>query len=432
MRKKYVLGFLLIVIFLFASYIYLNLQRQNIDEDASKRYVVMRDSLDAAYNFPPEWFEEKTYSKEFIVEGELIDNLYLNLGIQHYKFPDNFKRITDVISQIEWDLFHQDVDAIKPVTDKLIAYAARPDYELSAFAEAISKDNPDYSKKYATVLICAKALLMRAYSAAQQEQWTEAFEANLASHRMAQRKPYDAVQTHLTGLAIQKKSTLNTSWLIQHCDDETVLLKALKELRKIDKKVNLGMMDDVVKMDILAALRRAKKINPDIDATPGEKGSFYYKQLVSHWLKEGNQSYMSSYFQTRLPSKELLYCGRMIGLGKLVDDQVLRVSMPNQDFAKYVEMDRTTRYKLTCLSLASKLYKMNKGMHPQNITDLIPEYFDAELYDPFTAGDEKTPFAFDAQKKTFYSVGPDKSDDLNSIKYDPTNGINSRGDISAY
>ncbi len=398
-----------------------------------ENYAVMRECLDNTLDVPPEWFADTDYDQGLIQQSNDLSIIYQNLDLQKYAFDIITKILKgDAISQEQWDVIHQDVESMRAYTDKLMAYTKRPDYELSALAEIPSYYSASRSPNYLMLQIASKALQLRTYSAAKSGQWRDAFQANLASHRMAQRRPAIDLIAHLIAAAIQEMSCYSTAWLMKRCDDEVVLREALEELKLLDKKVNLNVLDKILELTIINRLHWVKKDNPDIDMTPGKTGYFYFQQLSSSCLAEMKMMQKQHNIQTNLPSAEVLSIWKAIGFEKQVTEMLFSVSMPNILNARFREKNATARYQVTLLYLASKLYQINKGEHPQKFNDLMPDYFDAEIYDPFVEDGVTKPYAFDASKKMFYSIGPDKKDDLNKIPYDPSNGLSSRGDISAY
>jgi hypothetical protein len=63
---------------------------------------------------------------------------------------------------------------------------------------------------------------------------------------------------------------------------------------------------------------------------------------------------------------------------------------------------------------------------PSEFTDLISKWLPEIPNDPFA----DKPYLWDASHETFYGIGPDGKDDQNLVRYDPTNGTTSEGDLS--
>jgi hypothetical protein len=398
----------------------------------SENYAAIRKCLDSDFDVPPEWLEAVTYSSELIGFCKKIDNIYKNLDLSQYDFSIIEKiQLNEPISEDEWDKLHKDVEWMRHLTNKLIECTLRPDYELSALEEEATKFPPNDCPNFMLLQNSSKILLLRSYSSAHNKQWRKAFEANLASHRMAQRRPDSNLLIHFFSIMIQEISSDNTIWLMQRCDDEAVLHEAFNELKSLDKKVNLIVLDRVLQLSIVDELRTAKKEHATLDLTPGKKGRFYYRQLCIHWLDEMSTSRMNELFTPEFPSKALLSVGQAIGFGAQADELIFSINARINN-AKIRDGIGLAKYKVMLLALATRLYELENGEHPRQSSGLIPEYFEAELYDPFVEDGDKKPYVFDASKKIFYSIGPDKKNNLNDMRYDPSNGLTSRGDISAF
>ena len=431
MKKIFILALLLVIGIYLSLHYFINQWVRG--QYTPENYALMRECLDNTLDAPPEWFAEVKYGQELIEQGNHLDIMYDNLDLQVYTFDIITKILQgDPIKKDEWIQIHQDVASMRDYTDKLIAYTQRPDYELSALVESPSLISSTEKPNYLMLQIASKALQLRTYSTAKTGTWREAFEANLASHRMTQRRSNINLISHLIAVAIQEMSCHYTAWLIQRCDDDSVLSKAFDELKALDQKVNLNALDHILALNIITRLHSVKKDHPGIDMTPGKTGYFYFQQLSDYSLEEMKKMPKEHYTQTNLPSATVLSMWKTMGFGKQVTEMIFSVSMPNILNARFRERNATARYQAMLLSLASKLYQMNKGVHPQKFNDLMPDYFEEEIYDPFVEDGVTKPYAFDASKKMFYSIGPDKKDDLNKIPYDPSNGLISRGDISTY
>ncbi|MCA9427322.1 MAG: hypothetical protein KC994_19735, partial [Candidatus Omnitrophica bacterium] len=87
-----------------------------------------------------------------------------------------------------------------------------------------------------------------------------------------------------------------------------------------------------------------------------------------------------------------------------------------------------TALNLTRLQIANRIHELETGEKAKDMSHLVPILLPLAPVDPFT----DQPFHWDASRETFYSVGPDEMDDGNSIRYSPTNGSKSVGDVSVW
>ena len=72
-------------------------------------------------------------------------------------------------------------------------------------------------------------------------------------------------------------------------------------------------------------------------------------------------------------------------------------------------------------------YGKLKKLYSDYNSQLSQDQIDREFRDPFSKGDFR--FINKDSRVVIYSIGPDKIDQNNALIYDPTNGINSHGDI---
>ena len=102
--------------------------------------------------------------------------------------------------------------------------------------------------------------------------------------------------------------------------------------------------------------------------------------------------------------------------------------MPNTLEARTREQTAKAKFDLARLVLARRLEQLENNVASQDASQFVPDYFALELRDPFV----EAAYLWDAKDEAFYSVGPDKGNDNNRIRYDPTNGTISVGDISLF
>ena len=82
-----------------------------------------------------------------------------------------------------------------------------------------------------------------------------------------------------------------------------------------------------------------------------------------------------------------------------------------------------SKYDLLRLTIALKIYKLEQGEEPTDLSLLAPDLLPLIPLDPFT---DALPYRM---KPFFYAVGPDGIDQQGALRYDPTNGAFSAGDV---
>ena len=100
--------------------------------------------------------------------------------------------------------------------------------------------------------------------------------------------------------------------------------------------------------------------------------------------------------------------------------------VPNSLQAHTRERIAKAKFDLARLALTSRIELLDSGYSSALDEELITKYLSKPPEDPFTG----TMYLWDTQDRTYYSLGPDKSDNYNGVSYDPTNGTLSMGDVS--
>ena len=112
----------------------------------------------------------------------------------------------------------------------------------------------------------------------------------------------------------------------------------------------------------------------------------------------------------------------------MAEKMLYKIAVPNTLEAHTRERTAKVKFDLARLLLARRLEQLESNAAPQYASQFAPDYFAVELRDPFV----KIAYLWDANYGVFYSVGPDESNDSNRIRYDPTNGTISVGDIALF
>ena len=109
-----------------------------------------------------------------------------------------------------------------------------------------------------------------------------------------------------------------------------------------------------------------------------------------------------------------------------------RVEWPNVEKTVYTEaavLARVNLAQITMLPIAAgaKKYFLIHKQWPASLSMLVPQYLEESSPDPF--GKESFTIFFHPAGFRIYSLGPDRIDNKGNLPYNPTNGINSAGDI---
>ncbi|MCA9437276.1 MAG: hypothetical protein KC978_15930, partial [Candidatus Omnitrophica bacterium] len=219
--------------------------------------------------------------------------------------------------------------------------------------------------------------------------------------------------------------------------DPILLKKVLTELSEATMSVHVSSMRDFQTMDILGTMRFAKRGGDfNFDFTPGAPLVDYSHQLLQPGAPyyEGLRDPDVRFYL--YPYHDLPFD---VDLNWIIDSpfrsSVLRLEefFCVENFTYWWDVVLRSVYfetalNLTRLQIANRIHELETGEKAKDMSHLVPKLLPLAPVDPFT----DQPFLWDASRETFYSVGPDDMDDGNSIRYSPTNGSKSVGDVSVW
>lgn len=396
------------------------------DGYAPEQYAQMKKYFDSPVDLPKEYYEVKTYSQPLLDAGKEVNQLYKQTDPTKIDFIvlDQLKNGAQLLEG-EWGQIDSYCNNIQPFLDKLAFYVRLPGYEIGAWA-IDKRDENSTIPNFLSIQVSAKALLLRAYAAANQKNWREAFESNLTVYELIKRSPGESVIGHLVSIAVEGMAVDVTLQLARACDDVDVLKKSLNEMNRLDAKINPDILLNSQVLDLISGLREFKKRDSSIDLTPGKTGRYYFRQMVDFVAqKERNQQWPEKF-----PELWVIKLGRYLGFGFEIDAILYKVFTPNLQTAQIRERATITNFRMAQIALASRMEELKTGKPVNRVADLVPGYFSQEPLDPFANGGKGSAFLYDETQKMFYGVGPDQIDDKNQVVYSPSNGIMSVGDIS--
>ncbi len=386
---------------------------RNVPEEMRGKFETF---MDQPVDLPPRFFEPITVSTEVEDAMANVKSLYKQHKPQQIDFGalDTVEQGGEITDET-WTEIQQDLQRIQPYIEALIELANRDDYRLEL------EELPSFLE----LQIGAKVLCLRACLEAKSGQWMEAFRSNLASHRLAVRRPDSSLIGHLVAIAIQGISSTNTSFLASRCPDPNALHEALGHLRELAPRVNLDLLDRALEVDMITSLRKAKKEGYEVSLLPGKPGRFYLRQLMD-WMMSQRSEGSSSQF----PPKLVVQLARTLGYGQAFEYVFFAVALPNFVAAETREDVSVSEYHLAQLTVASKLAELTEGEVPTEVSELVPNYLSDKPEDPFA--ETEVSYPFHKEQGMFYGIGPDEQDDQLRVLYSPSNGTVSNGDIAPY
>jgi len=323
----------------------------------------------------------------------------------------------EALTDEEWQRARSWIRAASPFAEALRRLSERPDYEVEAFTNLLPLQP-------GTSLLCLESFFLTRNGNVQ-----AALDTNLAALRLARRHPASRLIAHLVGIAAELNAVKSAAVLVSNCTNETTLKQTIVEWSALEDTVVFEVMDRVRLIDQMGAIRwQIRENGKAFDLEPGKPLDYYWRQLwrdkESMWKslewREGLSEpdvFLLSYLGCEGFFARLLWTDRLLyALG----------GVPNFHEADIREKVGKTEFDLARLLIANRIHELESGGRTSGVRDFVPELIPVEPQDPFADG----PFLWDATAEAFYSVGPDGIDHCNRIRYDPTNGTKSAGDIS--
>jgi len=368
---------------------------------------------------PKAWQEVEPYPDELTEAAINLQNRWEPMG----EFPQWFDsssgplyklRQGQALTSEEWDEMGQMVEYYEDFLPAVTKFVNLPGYELQAFS---GKDAADklfiVVPNFLLIQRVTKLFCLQAYSLAHEGQWEPAFEAALTALRLTQRHPASSLITHLIAIGCEGIAVECVGSLATRCDDPAILRATLEEMNRLDPLINLNNLDQAVLIDHIAALRECKRQGYPVDLSSGKPGAYYFRQHLQLAQRVGGAS----------PG------GNLPGFAPGMVEKVLyKIAAPNMEEAHARERAAKAKFDLARILSARRIEQLESGTAPQDASQRVSEYFPEPLRDPFS----DVAYVWDASRELFYSIGPDKRSDHNRIRYDPTNGTVSAGDIALF
>jgi len=151
-----------------------------------------------------------------------------------------------------------------------------------------------------------------------------------------------------------------------------------------------------------------------VDLSPGRLGREYVYEAIERKI--------IFFDSARLPQRRFL--GHLLDVS--IDRAYAKLRFDRIDEAHVREKMVKALFDILCLQIANRIAEIETGGKTDDLNEFTGKFSNEPRLDPFTS----EALLWDTSAETFYSVGPDEMDDGNLLRYNPTNGIISVGDIS--
>ncbi len=377
------------------------------------QYKKIQNILNEPINLPSVYFQ--TTSIPSIMKEQSQKNVanYQTYSVKTVD-PQLFNQLIEgkSFTATDWMRVKAEIQRIRPWLNELKTLTEESDSVFPAMVEASkgSAKNVNFYHLY----MCGDLLCLSAWAEAHDLQWIKAFNANLAAFRLTQRPLYMILSAHLIASGIQVKAAKTMAYLADQCMETPALQNCLLKMNQLESKILLDSITDPFWQDVIAIIKELPE-NKNLQQRRSKR--YYFRLWTDYLYKYELDSEWESY----------LGIGRLLGVGKQIDAIVYKVGVPNFESSKVKEDEAIALTRLSRLRLAKRLVQLNDNGQNRSMEDAISKYIKTEPIDPFE--DNSKSFLYSQAQKLYYSIGPDRRNDYANIVYNPSNGIESRGDI---
>ncbi len=256
--------------------------------------------------------------------------------------------------------------------------------------------------------------------------------------RIGKNRPVPIVIGYLIEIAIKFIGLNSIQSEIPSIEDPALLKEIYSALEKNEVSALITSLLDQTTVDFLGSMRFAERQGDfDFDFTPGKPLVDYFHQLLQPGAPIfeliDDQSDRFSYapfidIPVEIDFRWIVkkpFLSSILGL----EEGLVVGQFTNSWFNLPIRSNYCgVTLNLTRLQVANRIRELETGKKTEDPSGFVPEFFSSVPTDPFV----DKPFVWDSTREVFYSIGPDESDDRNLIRYNPTNGTESVGDISVW
>jgi len=322
---------------------------------------------------------------------------------------------------------------------------AQEDYEIEA---AIAGADPSQDKgipipNLLSIQTAAKILALQSCVLSREGKTVEAFEAAETIIAGSKTPGYSILVTQMAGIAIYSIGIEAMVDCARRCDDPATLRKMLERQNQLAPAAGFIPRDvPLGESDLIGIIREGQRrgIESNIQGMTGRQlfaeaariQEEYLKQIVLPSVGQGSrrleamgdiETYRRSsvYFGARPKSvKDLVWKVE----GFFLYPNLVAVAVPNFEEAATREDLARARFDLLRLLTAQRLFALEQGREPETTDALAPDYLPETPKDPFAEDCRAY-----GEQPFFYSIGPDRIDQRGDLRYDPSNGTMSAGDV---
>ncbi|MFH0793374.1 MAG: hypothetical protein V2A74_05015 [bacterium] len=399
----------------------------------------MRKFLDDPVEIPQDWAEAEPFPEEVVKKVEALREA---IAISREEMVWVASRQVSLINKLEHgeELSGEEWTSVTLILKESEGWVGQceeladlPGYEIGA----LMTREVYFDVEHQIVPYVSHMFLLQAYRMAKEGRTQEALQGAQTGLKLLRRHPASAFITHLTCYNQQDKWAVFLARLAQECNEPAALRRTLVMMNELAPVLNPRIGDRMLLVDAVGSLRSFKRAGFPIElATRGKTGIYYFTE----WLYV-----MSDYPRWKLnqmdpndpkrmewedkfgvdPDKSEKWVLMVIRLPLFAPMHKVLYSIAPR-YEEMVEKERyaRTEYDLCRAGLANRIEQLQGGSLVGDIRGLAAKYQIASE-DPYSGSD----FAWSRKQGSFYSVGPDRTDDHLAVKHEPMGGRREAGDI---
>lgn len=372
-------------------------------------------------DFPGTWSLESFDPPELVAFVEESQTLLLSVPP---KIPEKIKSrlsTAEPFVEGEWLEVAKLVEAASAYLRAVKTLVSQPGYRLGVLPLPKKAPNlPDYTAIQSPGhLLLLKARLADHFS----NDLRVVFPYALTALQLTTRKNSSPLISHLIAVALQLRLTKSLAYFAAKCEDPQLLRDSLADMNRLAPLTELGVFLDPLRLMVTDAVQLENEAGGNIRLVTGKPGSYYFKKLQSP----------DSAWRRSVPAKRPNRWNARIERLALplysywgILDIVAGISLPDVTEGLVTEQRASAELTLSRLALANRIHELEGQGRARDTASFVPDLLPEDPIDPFT--DEA--YLWSASDSVFYSVGPDKVSQENRLRYSPTNGTVSAGDIS--
>lgn len=360
--------------------------------------------------------------------------------------PDRAERYRAILQRVleeanaatpeDWSEIRAGLEQAAPLLQELKSSGSGDGFQPDLLYESRGKSRPGMTVSQ-LVEDCAGMLCLKSLASLKMQNVREALETACLAARLAMVQPFTQAAMQKAQARSFGKAVNTWSRAVASTNDPHALNQSLDAMNSLAAKyqINLDNVFDPVSRDLLSRIRMAAdgKDSLNLSRTTPDYLLQQYTELTEKKLEAEKRRLMEDEprFRTEMEKhkkeidelsravKEAMETRGMPGAGR---DNATSAPLHPQLAAEKMgqaELD------ILRLSTAEKLFRGQYGREPSSLDSLSPRYFPTSSSDPFT----NQPYLVDPASGRVYSAGPDLVDQQGKVRYDPTNGSRSAGDI---